>query len=160
MSEVEAKLAQVFDKLQGLVLKDDNVVGQLLRKLGEVQSKVDTVADNSTDVSFSQLQDEMAALNLDEATKAELLNAIGTVDTAGAPSSDSISHFVEDVFAKLRNLQGLFTGSNVDVNAVTAELSKTFEQVKAHAQPVLGGLNLNGSDILATVQKLIGSQLR
>ncbi|MFF2910151.1 hypothetical protein [Paenibacillus sp. NPDC057934] len=160
MSDVEAKLAQFLEKAQALVLKDDNVVGQLLRKLGSVQSKVDTAAsDNIDQASFNQLQDEMAALNLDEATKSELLSAIGKVD-GGAVNSVSAGQFVDDVFGKLRNLQSSFNASNVDANGVVGELSRIFEQVKTQGKPFLGSLNLNGSNVLDTVQKLIGSQLR
>ncbi|MFC3749132.1 hypothetical protein [Paenibacillus sp. GCM10012306] len=159
MSDVEAKLAQFLEKAQNLALKDDNVVGQLLRKLGSVQSKVDTTASDSIDqASFNQLQSEMAALNLDEATKSELLNAIGKVDNGA--TSVSVGQVVDDVFGKLRNLQTSFAGSNVDVNTVVGELSRIFEQTKSQVQPFLGSLNLNGSNLLDTVQKLIGSQLR
>ncbi|MFE4710367.1 MULTISPECIES: hypothetical protein [unclassified Paenibacillus] len=159
MSDVEAKLAQFLEKAQGLVLKDDNVVGQFLRKLGSVQSKVDTAAgDNIDQASFNQLQDEMAALNLDEATKSELLGAIGKVD--GGVNSVSAGQFVDDVFGRLRNLQSSFTGSNVDVNTVVGELSRTIEQAKTQIEPFLGSLNLNGSNVLDTVQKLLGSRLR
>ena len=155
MSDVEAKLAQFLEKVQGLALKDDNVVGQLLRKLGEVQAKVDTVESSNVDhASFNQLQAEMAALNLDEATKSELMNAIGQVDNVA--SKDSVSQFVEDIFGKLRNLQSSFTNPNVDVNTVIAELSRTFEQAKSQVQPHLSALNLNGSSVLTAVQKLIG----
>ncbi|WP_138495934.1 hypothetical protein [Paenibacillus pinistramenti] len=156
MSDLETRLTQIFDRIQTMVLKDDHVLGALLRRLGETQVVMDSAAEGSMDQeSFSQLKTQMLALNLDDATKAKLLALAGKNQTM---NNGRAFQFIEDAFSKLRSIQTSAGSGNADPNELVSQLNKFYSQARSEVDGAIRSLNLKESSIMGALEKIAGTR--
>lgn len=157
MSQLASKLEKILGKVQGASGRQQQAMGPVLQKLGEIQALLDSYTNSSMDPQrIRMLQTQMAAIRLDNKAVSEVLAALRQAKA----TNRSITLKERDV-AKLLNdliqIQTQLTAPGLNSATLSANMSKLqqlFGKVESMILSQLDSLNLGKGKLLKLLQKL------
>lgn len=164
MSDLEIRLQQIYTMLQGQIMDDQHPLGQIFRKIGDLQGRVESdQVSNADQATLGEYQKQLEALDLDAETKSELNTALRNASAENTPAASAAStglneQILSDLMNQLSHVQSVIMDRNVDPAAALAVIRPFYGDVSSIVQRVAGSLNLNGNSILSSLQSMIRNQ--
>lgn len=167
MSDLEIRLQQIYTMLQGQIMDDQHPLGQIFRKIGDLQGRVESdQVSNADQATLGEYQKQLEALDLDAETKSELTTALRqaaaedapAVSAASAASTGLNEQILTDLMNQFSHIQSAIMDRNMDPAAALAVIRPFYGDVSSIVERVAGSLNLNGNSILSSLQSMIRNQ--
>jgi repressor of nif and glnA expression len=157
MSQLMSKVEKILGKVQGASGLQQQTMGPVLQRLGEIQALIDSYSNTTLDPQrIQQLQTQMAAIRLDDKAVSDVLAALRQAKAA----ERSITLKEKDVAKLLKDLmqvQSQMTApglSSAMASANMTRLQQLFGRAESMIASQLDSLQLGRGKLLKMLQKL------